>query len=119
MRVKPEFASGDESRETRVLEPLLAGARVRTAGVGEDRLHLAALHNRAVVDDRRGGDLVRREDCGRRARRIGDDQRDVVAPLVLDFRRDARRAEPLCGTDATLDFPADCHLRYYIKKSLA
>ena len=41
-------------------------------------------------------------DCRGGARLVGDYERDVVASLVLHFRRDSRRAEPLCGADSAL-----------------
>ena len=104
-RVDAELARCHQRRQLRILQALLSRAGVRAAGVRENRLDLSALHDLAVIEHRRGGDLVGREDRGGGAWFVGDDERDVVPALVLDFRRNAGRAESLCGADSALNDP--------------
>ena len=122
LRRNAELARRRQRRKLRVMHAALARAGIGAAGVRENRLDLAALHDLAVIDDRRRSDLVGREDRSRDTRLVRHDQRDVVAALVLDFSPNTGGAETLRGTDAAFDdldlLHVQTHLRSLIKTYL-
>ena len=101
--VDPQLARGREGRDLRVPHPLRTGAGVGAAGVGEDRLHPAALDDLAVVDDRRGRHLVGGENRRGGAGLVRNDQRDIFPALILDRRRNSGGAESCSGDHSAAD----------------
>src|SRR5262249_61965720 len=77
------------------------GRRLAEAAVAHDRAPVTGGGARvALVDDhRRPDDTVRREDAGRGARDVGDDQREIGLARRLDSADAARGRETAAASD--------------------
>jgi hypothetical protein len=84
----PQELRRDLLHAARVLEPLLARAGVRAAGIGDDGTRDARLDGLAADGDRRRDDRVLREDARAAGRLLRVDHRDVPSALL------ERRVEP-------------------------
>ena len=94
----PEFPRCGECGKFRVLQPFFACAGIGAPRISENRLDAAALHHFAVIKYWRGGDLVRRENCRGDAGGFRNNERNIIATLVLNRGRHARRTKSSGGT---------------------
>ena len=96
LRRNPQHLRRRRSHRTRILEPLLARARIRAAGIHRHRTHRPPQRQALAIDHhRRRRHQIRRKDPCPHARRLRNHQRHIPAIGILHPSLHACRAKAL------------------------